>query len=172
MDPLATVPPRSGTQQGSGRGQGPGWHTLLQEEMEFADLATAPPGGFMRGLARSPSEPEIWKTQLPAFWGLPRGGAADSDVEQLEGVRPVYRTRENSPETERGDGSACGPVSAVTTRTGKVTEATTAEAAAQARPPRWCRAGKGGRFGSNEERKRYYEKSVEVARSEVVEWTV
>jgi hypothetical protein len=157
MDPLATVPP-----QGSGRGQGPGWHTLLQEEMEFADLATAPPGGFMTGLARSPSEPEMWKTQLPEFWGLPREGTAGRDVEQFEGVRPKYRTRGNSTETERGDGS---------TRTGKVID--TAEAAAQARPARWCRAGKGGRFGSNDERKRFYfEKSVEVGRREVVEWTV
>ena len=112
VDPLATVPPPNGTQEGSGRGQGPGCHTLLHDEMESADLATG----------------------------------------------PMLR---------------CMSVYAGTPRAGKVTAAITADAAAQARPPRWCRAGNGGRFGSTDERNRYYfDKSVEVRRNEVLEWIV
>ena len=172
MDLMATVPPGTGTQQESGRGQGPGWHTLLHEEMHSADLATAPPGGFMGSLPHSPSEPAIWKTQLPAYWGLLRRQTAAGDVEHYGGVTPVYRTRENSPAAERGDGSACWQVTERSPRTGVDAGVTTAEAAAQARPPRWGRAGKGGRFGSNDERKRYYfEKSVEVTIIRLIRWS-
>ena len=135
---------------------------MLHDEMESADLATGP-------LVRCPSEPAIWKTQLPSFWKLPRGDTAEGDMEHIEGVRPVCRTREISPETERPD----MPVYAGTPRAGKVTAAITADAAAQARPPRWCRAGNGGRFGSTDERrKHYFDRAVEVRRNEVLEWIV
>ena len=161
---LPTVPPRTGTQEVSGRGQGPGCHTLLDDEMEFADLATAPPGYLVGLLARSPSEHAISKTHLPSFEGLPRGESVEGDVEHSECVMPVYRRLDITAQTERPD----VPVSGRTPRAGN-----TATPAPKAHTQRWCRAGKGGRFGSNEERKRYYfENSVEVGRSEVVQWRV
>jgi len=164
VDLLPTVPPHTGTQEVSGRGQGPGCHTVLDEEMEFPDLATAPPGYFLGLLARSPSEHANSKTQLPSFEGLPRGESVEGDVEHSECVMPVYRRLDIPAQTERPD----VPVSERTPRAGN-----TATPAPKAHTQRWCRAGKGGRFGSNEERKRYYfEKSVEVRRIEVVQWRV
>ena len=164
VDLLPTVPPRTGTQEVSGRGQGAGGHIVLDEEMEFADLATAPPGYFLGLLARSSSEHAISKTQLPSFEGLPRGESVEGDVDHSEGVMPAYRRLDIPAQTERPD----VPVSGRTPRAGN-----TATPAPKAHTQRWCRAGKGGRFGSNEERKRYYfQKSVEVRRIEVVQWRV
>ena len=133
--------------------------------MEFDDLATAPPGYFMGLLARSPSDHAISKTQLASFGGLPRGERVEGDVEQSEGVVPVYRRLDIPAQTERPDVSVSGR----TPRAGKVTEAIIATPAAKTHTQRWCR----GRFGSNEERKRYYfEQSVEVRRIEVAQWRV
>ena len=152
VDPLATEPPSNATQEGSARGKVPAWHTLLHDEMELADLATPP-------RVRCRSEPATWKTQLPSFWELPRGDLAEGDMEHIECVRPVCRTREISSETERPDMS----VYAGTPRAGKITAGNTAEAAAQARPPRWCSTWKGCRSECIETRMLYFfEECAEV----------
>jgi len=100
-------------------------------------MATAPAAP----LPLRPPTPPQFMTQMPQYWGLPR---ADSP-----------QTRVTSP-ADSPRGASLLPPSA-----GALPQASSA--GPLPRPARWARAGRGGRFGSNEERKKFYfDKAVEA----------
>jgi len=161
-DPLATQPPAMWVEDSSRHG----WATLLEHEVaathathgaaSSSSMVTAPPGALPGDMMADRPEPSrsrsvgpsaLWQTQLPDFWDSPRSGP---------------KARVPSPADE--EDVDMGPSGAVPQPADSASAAAEPpDAAARDRPAHWQRAGRGGRFGSNDERKRFYwEKSVEV----------